>query len=115
MPVPETERRQNHLSLIPQTHPMLRLSLDCLKDRDKDRPTAQQVCQQLSTLKEAPQYVQSHRERGGEGTDRDGGREREREDGERMKEVEKREAEVEGRRRRLGEGRRKLRGRRGKL
>ena len=90
VPVPETERRQNHLSLIPQTHPMLRLSLDCLKDRDKDRPTAQQVCQQLSTLKEAPQYVQSHQEGGGEGTGEDGGRERE---------VEKRENEVEGRER----------------
>ena len=88
--VPETERRQNHLSLIPQTHPMLRLSLDCLKDRDKDRPTAQQVCQQLSTLKEAPQYVHSHQEGGGEGTGEDGGRERE---------VERRENEVEGRER----------------
>ena len=92
VPVPETERRQNHLSLISQTHPMLHLSLDCLKDRDKDRPTAQQVCQQLSTLKEAPQYVQSHQEGGGEGTGEDGGRERE---------VEKRENEVEGREREI--------------
>ena len=93
VPVPETERRQNHLSLIPQTHPMLRLSLDCLKDRDKDRPTAQQVCQQLSTLKEAPQYVQSHQEGGGEGTGEDGGRE---------KEVERREREVEEREKGVG-------------
>ena len=102
MPVPETERRQNHLSLIPQTHPMLCLSLDCLKDRDKDRPTAQQVCQQLSTLKEAPQYVQSHQEREGEGTGGDGERERERESRERMREFEKRETEVEGREEEVG-------------
>ena len=116
MPVLETERRQNHLSLISQTHPMLRLSLDCLKDRDKDRPTAQQVCQQLSTLKEAPQYVQSHQEGGGEGTGEDGGREREVERREnevkgREREVERRENEVEGRemeveRREEGVGRR---------
>ena len=108
MPVLETERRQNHLSLISHTHPMLRLSLDYLKDRDKDRPTAQQVCQQLSTLKEAPQYVQSHR---GEGTVKDGGREREVERrereveeregeiGRRVTEVERREREVRGRER----------------
>ena len=116
MPVLETERRQNHLSLISQTHPMLRLSLDCLKDRDKDRPTAQQVCQQLATLKEAPQYVQSHQEGGGEETGEDGGREREVERREnevkgREREVERRENEVEGRemeveRREEGVGRR---------
>ena len=105
MPVLETERRQNHLSLIPQTHPMLRLSLDCLKDRDKDRPTAQQVCQQLSTLKEAPQYVQSHQEGGGEGTGKDGGGEREvdRREREREGEIGRRVTEVGRREREVGE------------
>ena len=99
VPVPETERRQNHLRLIPQTHPMLRLSLDCLKVRDEERPTAQQICQQLFTLKEAPPYVQSHQEREGEGTGGDGEKERERVDGERMRQVEERETEVERRER----------------
>ena len=99
VPVPETERRQNHLRLIPQTHPMLRLSLDCLKVRDEERPTAQQICQQLFTLKEAPLYVQSHQEREGEGTGGDGEKERERVDGERMRQVEERETEVERRER----------------
>ena len=105
MPVLETERRQNHLSLIPQTHPMLRLSLDCLKDRDKDRPTAQQVCQQLATLKEAPLYVQSHQEGGGEGTGKDGGGEREvdRREREREGEIGRRVTEVGRREREVGE------------
>ena len=58
-PVPEVERRQNHLSLIPQTHPMLHVAVDCLKDTDSERPSAQQICQNLSALKEAPEYGQS--------------------------------------------------------
>ena len=106
VPVPETERRQNHLSLIPQTHPMLRLSLNCLKDRDKDRPTAQQICQQLSTLKEAPQYIQSHKEGGGEGNGKDGVRE---------KEVARMKAEIEGRERELRRREREVERREGEI
>ena len=64
-PVPEVERRQNHLSLIPNAHPMLRVAVDCLKDVDSQRPSAQQICRNLSALKEAPQYGQSLEERGG--------------------------------------------------
>ena len=63
-PVPEMQRRQNHLSLIPQTHPMLHVALDCLKDRDHERLSAKQICQGLSALKEAPQYVQSLKKKG---------------------------------------------------
>ena len=68
-PVPEVDRRQNHLSLVPQTHPMLHVAMDCLKDMDSERPTAQQICQDLSALKEAPEYGQSL---GGMGGERDG-------------------------------------------
>ena len=66
IPVQEVERRQNHLSLIPQIHSMLRVALDCLKDVDSERPSAQQIFQYLSALKEAPQYGQSLEGRGGE-------------------------------------------------
>ena len=59
VPIPEVERRQNHLSHISQTHPMLRVAVDCLKDMDSERPSAQQICQYLSALKEAPEYGQS--------------------------------------------------------
>ena len=65
-PVPEAERRHNHLSLIPRTHPILPIATDCLKDTDTERPSAQQICHRLSALKEAPQYGQSLEARGGE-------------------------------------------------
>ena len=63
-PVPEVQRRHNHLSLIPQTHPMLHVAVDCLKDVDSERPSAQQICRDLSALKEAPEYGQSLEGRG---------------------------------------------------
>ena len=66
VPVPELQRRHNHLSLVTETHPMLRLAKDCLKDTDTERPLAQQICRRLSALKEAPQYAQSLEEREGE-------------------------------------------------
>ena len=66
IPVPELQRRHNHLSLVTETHPMLRLAKDCLKDTDTERPSAQQICRRLSALKEAPQYAQSLEGRGGE-------------------------------------------------
>ena len=69
IPVPEVERRQSHLSLIPRTHPMLCVAVDCLKDMDSERPSAQQICRYLSALKEAPQYGQSLE---GRGAERDG-------------------------------------------
>ena len=106
-PVREVERRQSHLSLIPQTHPMLRIAVDCLKDTDSERPSAQKICRYLSALKEAPQYGQSLERRGGE---RDGeveereeliqqlrqdNEEREREVREREREVREREGDIE--------------------
>ena len=66
VPVPEAERRHNHLSLILRTHPILPIATDCLKDTDTERPSAQQICHRLSALKEAPQYGQSLEARGGE-------------------------------------------------
>ena len=75
-PVPELTRRDNHLRLVTTTHPMLSLAVDCLKDTDTERPSAQQICHRLSALKETPQYRQSLEageggERGGDIQERD--------------------------------------------
>ena len=59
MPVPETQRRQTHLQLISDTHPLKPSAISCLKDQDKKRPSAQQLGERLSELKLAPQYTQS--------------------------------------------------------
>ena len=105
VPVPEIERRHKHLSLITDTHSMVGIIQDCLKDEEKYRPTTQQLCQHLSTLKEAAQYSECRQEEeegrreGGEGV-RERVREvegKEREVRGRLEEVEGREREVERR------------------
>ena len=54
--VPELERRKNHLDLISPTHPLLMVALDCLKDKERPRPTAEQLCSRLTALKQSPAY-----------------------------------------------------------
>ena len=57
--VPELERRQSHISLIPATHPLRPIALDCIKDRDAQRPTAEQLCETLEQFKSTPLYASS--------------------------------------------------------
>ena len=57
--VPEIERRQNHISTIEPNHPLKQVALDCLKDRDVERLSAQQLCEKVAALKEDPQYSES--------------------------------------------------------
>ena len=95
-PVPEITRRDNHLRLVTTTHPMYFLAVDCLKDTDTERPSAQQICHRLSALKETPQYRQSLEAGGGE---RDGDiRERDQLIQQLRQENEEREGEIERRR-----------------
>ena len=56
--VPETERRYTHLQLIPHTHTLKPLVLQCLK-KETLRPSALQLSESLSELKQAPQYRES--------------------------------------------------------
>ncbi len=51
VPVPELERRQAHMSLIEPTHPLLPIARHCLKDRDVERPSSQQLYQTMDALK----------------------------------------------------------------
>ena len=67
MPIPDSERRKPHIDLIDPTHPLLQIALRCLSYSEGDRPTAQDLCQEIATLKEAPHYTQSleHAQEGG--------------------------------------------------
>ena len=57
--VSEAERRKTHIDLIDPAHPLLRIALDCLKDKEGQRPTAEQLCSRLAALKESPRYRDS--------------------------------------------------------
>ena len=51
VPVPELERRRDDISKVPSSHPLLPVARHCLKDKDRDRPSAAQLCQSLDELK----------------------------------------------------------------
>lgn len=55
----EIERRENHISMVEKDHPLLSVSLECLQDKEVDRPTAKQICQRVSSLKESAKYRES--------------------------------------------------------
>ena len=57
--VPETERREAHLKLIPDTHSLKPLALQCLKKKERQRPSAVQLSERLSELKQSSQYRES--------------------------------------------------------
>ena len=59
--VPEVERRQNHINEVDPNHTLLHVTLDCLKDKDIERPSAQQLCERVSALKECQEYSESVR------------------------------------------------------
>ena len=60
--VAERERRKDDIAKVPSDHALLPIALHCLKDRDKERPTAAQLCQGLGQLKTAQAYTTSERE-----------------------------------------------------
>ena len=57
--VPELERRQSHINLIPAAHPLRPIALNCIKDRDAERPMAAQLCETLEQFKSTPLYASS--------------------------------------------------------
>jgi hypothetical protein len=61
VPVLEIKRRQSHIGKIDPKHTLLPVALNCLKDRDVECPSAQQLCESVAALKEGPQYSESMR------------------------------------------------------
>ena len=57
--VPEIERREAHLKLIPDTHSLKPLALLCLNKEERQRPSAVGLSERLSELKQSSQYTDS--------------------------------------------------------
>ena len=55
----ETERRKKDIDLIEPSHPLRPIALHCLKDRDTERPSADELCGRLASLKREPRYTHS--------------------------------------------------------
>ena len=59
MPVLETERRKAHIDLIAPNHPLLPIVIDCLSYDKDGRPSAEELCEKLITLKTADDYIEN--------------------------------------------------------
>ena len=59
IPVPETERRSEHLGMINDGNPLKTMALNCLKDAEKSRPSAQDLSITLQEMKQLEQYKES--------------------------------------------------------
>ena len=55
----ENERRKKDIDLIEPSHPLRPIALHCLKDRDTERPSADELCGRLASLKREPRYTHS--------------------------------------------------------
>ena len=56
---PEAERRKTNIDLIEPSHPLRPIALHCLKDMDTERPSADELCGRLASLKREPRYTHS--------------------------------------------------------
>ena len=56
---PEIDRRKEDIDLISPDHPLLPITLRCIKDWDEERPSADELCEQLSSLKREARYMHS--------------------------------------------------------
>ena len=59
VPVLETERRKAHIDKIDSNHPLLPIALDCIQYNETRRPSSEELCQRLNTLKESTEYLES--------------------------------------------------------
>ena len=72
VPVPETQRRSAHLQLISSTHPLKAIAVNCLKGKERERPSAQQLSNTLPELKGSLQYAESMQQaQSGEGNEQE--------------------------------------------
>ena len=57
--LPEIERRKEDIDAVNPNHPLLPLALHCLKDKDAERPSADELCGRLAILKGEQMYTRS--------------------------------------------------------
>ena len=56
---PRSGERMKHMEQIRETHPLLLIAKKCLRDKQDERPSAEELCESLAALKEKPEYSES--------------------------------------------------------
>ena len=60
--ISELERRQNLISKVDPNHPLKAIALSCMKDKDVQRPSAEELCRRIASVKRSDKYSESVRE-----------------------------------------------------
>jgi tyrosine-protein kinase Tec/ubiquitin carboxyl-terminal hydrolase 4/11/15 len=60
--ISELERRQNHIGKVNPNNPLKAIALSCLKDKDIERPSAEELCRRTASVKRNHKYSESVRE-----------------------------------------------------
>ena len=55
--IPEVDRRKKDIDLIDPDHPLRPVALHCLKDSEAERPSADDLCERLASLKRERRYT----------------------------------------------------------
>ena len=56
IPVLELEQRKSHVDMIDRSHALLPIAMNCLQYEENKRPSREELCQRLATLKETREY-----------------------------------------------------------
>lgn len=57
--IPEHKRRQSHIKMVDEKHPLLALAIKCLNYNEACRPDAEELCEKLAGLRLSQMYRQS--------------------------------------------------------
>ena len=59
IPVPEVERRRAHIEMIDRDFPFYPIVIECLRDSERERPTASRICEEFELIKSSDPYRES--------------------------------------------------------
>ena len=59
MPVIESERRKSHINMISHTHMLRSIAIECLNNKEEERPSSGELCQRLADIKLLREYEDS--------------------------------------------------------
>lgn len=59
VPISERERRQEHIREADPANPLLQVALDCLEDKEDNRPSSQSLCETVGNLRDICKYRES--------------------------------------------------------
>ena len=66
LPIPEAQRRSEHLSLMPNDNPLKPILSSCLNDKQDNRPSSRDLCHSVECIKSSSEYIEmSHSKTGG--------------------------------------------------